>query len=114
MTPFMKSVLDSLHANQFNASISLAFATSQDGISSLVAYSDAALMYSNRRSNYSISENNSRSLYDGLSTSNHLYVLASGDVFSHDIKDSQLVEKNSTHSHLCTLCMILTAVSIIV
>ena len=93
VTPFKKSVLDSLQANQFNVSIAFALNASQDGSSSLTTGSDFGMMYSTRRSSYQIAQSSYFNRLDGYAGSNRFAAMLSGSVFSHDTLGTRLVEK---------------------
>ncbi|HTQ26940.1 MAG TPA: hypothetical protein VMI35_02385 [Puia sp.] len=92
-TPFKKSVMDSLSANQFNGSISYAINLGQDGTSSLTTAADIGAMYSTRRSNYSLVANSYFDRYETTSTSNRFFAMATISAFSHDTAAGKVVEK---------------------
>src|SRR5580765_1486515 len=78
VTPFRKSVLDSLKANEFNLSIALAFNASQDGISSAAAATDLGLMYSTSRSSFELLQSSYYSLLGGVTTFNRFAAILKG------------------------------------
>lgn len=91
-TPFKKSVLDSLKANDFNGSIAYAFNLGQDGTSTFTTNADLGMMYSTRRSNYEITGSSYFNRFESTSTANRLYVIARFSLFSHDIVNGKLKE----------------------
>ncbi|MFI5154158.1 MAG: hypothetical protein ACHQET_12535 [Chitinophagales bacterium] len=94
VTPFEKSVLDSLEANDFNGSISWGFNVGQDGTSTFVTNSDIGLMYSTRRSNYQLLESAYFSRYESFNTVDRYFVMGIASLYSHDlVSDSILTEK---------------------
>jgi hypothetical protein len=93
VTPFQKSVLDSLEANDFNLSVAFAFNVSQDGTSTLTTGTDIGMMYSTRRSNYQIAQSSYFNRLESFSTSNRFAAMLSGSIFSHDTIGKKLVEK---------------------
>ena len=83
VTPFKKSVLDSLKANEFNGSFSYALNLGQDGTSTFTTNTDVGILYSNRRSDYELVGNGYRNRFEANSISNRLFVLAKVAMFSH-------------------------------
>ena len=94
VTPFEKSVLDSLTADEFNCSIAWGLNLGQDGTSTFVTNSDVGLMYSTKRSNYQILESSNFSRYESFNTVNRFLVMGIASLYSHDIEsDTILTEK---------------------
>ena len=93
VTPFRKSVLDSLKANEFNLSIAFAFNASQDGISSAEGSTDLGMMYSTSRSSYEVLQSSYYSLLGGVTTFNRFAAIFKGTIFSHTIVDGYVKEK---------------------
>ena len=92
-TPFKKSVLDSLKANDFNCSFAYAFNLGQDGTSTFTTNADLGMMYSTRRSNYELMGSSYFNRFESTSTANRLYAIARISLFSHDISGDTLKEK---------------------
>lgn len=93
VTPFQKSVLDSLQANQFNLSVAFAFNTSQDGTSSVTTGTDIGMMYATKRSNYEIVESAYKNRLDDFSASDRLFAMLTCALNSHDFDGKTIVEK---------------------
>ncbi len=93
VTPFKKSVLDSLTPNQFNLSIAFALNASQDGSNSLTSGTDLGMMYSTRKSSYQITQSSYYNRLEGYSGSNRFAAMLSGAIFSHDTVSTRIVEK---------------------
>ena len=93
VTPFRKSVLDSLKANEFNLSIALAFNASQDGVSSVAGSTDLGVMYSTSRSSFELLQSSFYSLLGGFTTFDRFAAILKGTIFSHEIVDGYAREK---------------------
>lgn len=93
VTPFQKSVLDSLKANQFNLSVAFALNAGQDGTSSLTSGTDIGMMYDTRRSNYELLQSSYFNRLESVSTSNRFIAMFRASIFSHDTVNSRIVEK---------------------
>lgn len=93
VTPFEKSVLDSLSANDFNMSIGFAFNASEDGTKSLTTGTDIGLMYATKKSNYEIIQSSYFSRLESFSSSNRFIALLRADLFSHDTLGERVIEK---------------------
>ncbi len=93
VTPFKKSVLDSLVPNHFNVSIAFALNASQDGSSSLTSGTDIGIMYSTKRSSYQIAQSSYYNRLDSYSGSNRFAALFTGSLFSLDTVRTRLVQK---------------------
>ncbi len=93
VTPFKKSVLDSLTANEFNGSASYAFNLGQDGTSSLTTNANLGLMYSTISSNYELVGNSYFNRFESFSTSNSFYSLARISLFSHNLDGEKVFER---------------------
>jgi hypothetical protein len=93
VTPFQKSVLDSLEADQFNLSIAFACNISQDGTYSLTTGTDIGMMYSTRRSNYELLQSSYSNRLESFSTANRFAAMLRGSLFSHDSLGTKLIEK---------------------
>jgi hypothetical protein len=94
VTPFKKSVLDSLSANEFNGSLSYGLSLARDGVSSLYSNVDLGLMYSTKRSNYEIIGSSSFNKLDSISGSNRVFIMGRGSLFSHTVNGDRVIEKN--------------------
>ena len=95
VTPFEKSVLDSLESNDFNMSVAFVFNAAQDGTNTLTTGNDASVMYSTEKSNYQLVQSSYHNRLDQLSTSNRFFAMAIASLFSHqeDSSGQKLVEK---------------------
>ena len=93
VTPFQKSVLDSLEANTFNMSIAFAFNASQDGSSSLTTGTDIGMLYATKRSNYEIIQSSYYNRLESFSSSDRFIALARAALFSHELRGEHVVEK---------------------
>ena len=93
VTPFEKSVLDSLSANDFNFSVGFLFNASEDGTSSLTTGTDIGMMYSTKKSNYELIQSSYFSRLESFSSSNRFIALIRGDLFSHDTLGERVIEK---------------------
>ncbi|PWT95521.1 MAG: hypothetical protein C5B52_17670 [Bacteroidetes bacterium] len=92
-TPFKKSVLDSLKANEFNGSFSYLINLGQDGTSTLTTALDFGVMYSTKRSNYELVGSSFFSHFESTSTANRFYTMLRGSLLSHKVEDGKLIEK---------------------
>jgi len=92
VTPFQKSVMDSIEANSFNASIALGFNASHDATSSLTTSADVGLMYSTERSNFQLVQSSYFNRYERFSTDNRFIAMATASLFSHDSVGNKLIE----------------------
>src|SRR5436305_9665315 len=72
-TPFKKSVLDSLTANEFNASFAYSINLGQDGTSTLTTNADLGLLYSTQRSDYELNATSYFDRFEKTSTSNRFF-----------------------------------------
>ena len=94
VTPFQKSVLDSIEANEFNLSVAFAFNVSHDGSSSLTTGTDIGMLYSTRRSNYQLTQSSYFNRLENYSASNRFAALLSGSILSQDTVVGRIVEKS--------------------
>jgi hypothetical protein len=86
VTPFKKSVLDSIKPNDFNLSVAYTLNLSEDGTSSLVTNFDAGLLYSTRKNDYEIISSAYFNRTDENSTSNRFQVIVRAGINSHELK----------------------------
>jgi len=97
VTPFEKSVMDSLQANDFNASFAFAFNASQDGTRTLTLGTDAGLMYSTQRSNYELLESGFHNKLEQASIANRFFTMIRGSLFSHYLRDDSVLVENANY-----------------
>jgi hypothetical protein len=93
VTPFEKSVLDSLKANDFNLSVAFAYNSSQDGSSTVTTGLDIGMMYSTRICNYELTQSSYYNQFDSYSSSNRFFAMMTGSLFSHNLVGKKLKEK---------------------
>jgi hypothetical protein len=92
-TPFKKSVLDSISANEFNGSFSYSVNLGQDGTSTLTTNAQAGLLYSTKRNNYEFKASSYFDRFGKTSTSNRLFAMARCSLFSHDFNGEKIKEE---------------------
>ena len=92
-TPFKKSVLDSITANEFNGSFSYAINLGQDGTNTLTTNADLGLLYATQRSNYELNATSYFDKFEKTSTSNRFFSMLRVSMFSHDLSGEKIVEK---------------------
>ena len=93
VTPFQKSVLDSLQANEFNVSLAFIFNSSQDGTNSITTGTDVGIMYSTKRSNYELVESAYKNRLENFSASDRMFVMLTCGLNSHDFDGKTIEEK---------------------
>ncbi len=92
VTPFKKSVMDSVHANEFSTSIGFTLNAGQSTTKTLTIGSDIGLMYATERSNFQLFESSYFNKIEKYSTDNRFAVMVTASLFDHDSVNGKIVE----------------------
>jgi hypothetical protein len=94
VTPFKKSVLDSLEDDDFHLSLAITFNSSQDGETTLTASSDIAAMYSTQKSNYQILQSSYFNRITGNLSANRFFAMGIASLYNHTSKGEKITENS--------------------
>ena len=92
VTPFKKSVMDSVHANEFNVSLAFTFNSGNNGTKTLTTGTEIGLLYARERSKYQLAQSSYFNQIDKFSTDNRFAAMVTASLFDHDSVGSKVVE----------------------